>query len=51
MKPSQIATQISAIRFQLNNTKPRSRRRIELEVRLRDLVLKQLRSENKAVRI
>ncbi len=42
-----INQQISETRRELLNTKPRSRRRIELETRLRDLVIKQLRTENR----
>jgi hypothetical protein len=36
---------ISLTRLELHRAKPRSRRRVELELRLRDLVLRQLRSE------
>lgn len=40
-----LQKQIEATRLELLKTKPRSRRRIELEIRMRDLVSRQLRSE------
>jgi|HubBroStandDraft_1064217.scaffolds.fasta_scaffold12487_2 hypothetical protein len=43
-----IAAQIDRTKRELVGTKARSRRRIELEIRLRDLVLRQLRSEIRA---
>lgn len=42
-----INQQISETRRELEKTKPRSHRRIELETRLRDLMLKQLKIENR----
>lgn len=43
-----IVEQIVRTKVELRSVKPRSRRRVELEMRLRDLVLRQLRSERKA---
>lgn len=43
-----LAEQIIRAKAELVRVKPRSRRRIELETRLRDLIVKQLRKENKA---
>ena len=42
-----IFQQIERTKAELLRVKPRSRRRIELETRLRDLVLKQIRQENR----
>lgn len=39
--------QIETTKIEMAKAKKRSRRRIELELRLRDLVLKQLRSEHR----
>jgi hypothetical protein len=45
-----LLKQINLMRAALNCAKPRSRRRIELEIRLRQLLLQQLRRENRAER-
>lgn len=45
MNPEKLAAQIGGLRRALVSAKPRSRRRIELELQLRDLVVKQLRLE------
>jgi len=42
-----LQDQISRTKAELLRVKPRSRRRIELETRLRDLIVKQLRKENR----
>ncbi|MDB5550820.1 MAG: hypothetical protein JWL86_804 [Rhizobium sp.] len=47
MNVDKIAEQAAAIRRQLVSAKPHSRKRIELEIRLRDLVLQQLRAETR----
>lgn len=43
-----INQQIAETKRELETTKPRSRRRVELENRLRDLIVKQLRKESRA---
>jgi len=42
-----IAEQIKRVKLELARSKPRSRRHVELELRLRDLIVRQLRSENR----
>ena len=42
-----LPQQIALAKVLLRQAKPRSRRQVQLELRLRDLVLKQLRSENR----
>jgi len=42
-----LQDQINRAKAELTRVKPRSRRRIELETRLRDLVVKQLRKEHR----
>ena len=42
-----VEDEIRRAKIELAHVKPRSRRRVELEVRLRDLVLKQLRRERR----
>jgi hypothetical protein len=39
-----IEEQIGLTKAEMQKSKPRSRRRVELEIRLRDLVLKELQS-------
>jgi hypothetical protein len=46
----QLVDQIERIKAELETVKPRSRRRTELEARLRDLTTKLLRSEIRIVR-
>jgi hypothetical protein len=43
-----LQDQIVRAKAELTRVKPRSRRRIEIETRLRDLIVKQLRKENRA---
>ena len=43
-----IAQQIAETRASLSRAKPRSYQRIKLEIKLRDLVMRQLRKELKA---
>jgi hypothetical protein len=45
LKMRKTVEEIEATKIEMSKAKLRSRRRIELELRLRDLVLKQLRSE------
>jgi hypothetical protein len=45
-----IADQIESTKAEMLKTKPRSQRRAELEIRLRDLIVKQLRFENRIER-
>ena len=45
-----IAEQIERTKTEMARTKPRSARRMELELRLRELIVKQLRFENRAER-
>lgn len=42
-----LPDQIKEVRVNLMRSKPHSRRRVELQIRLRDLVLKQLRAEHR----
>ncbi len=46
----QIIGMIAITKQELKLSKPRSRRRVELECRLRDLIVKQLRFENRIER-
>lgn len=45
-----LQAQIEETRREMQNAKPRSKRRMELEMRLRDLMVKQLRFENRIER-